>query len=44
VTETQIAPNVHAIQLLRVKAHAILEDAAGRGSRDPGTEREGGIL
>jgi glyoxylase-like metal-dependent hydrolase (beta-lactamase superfamily II) len=26
VTESPIAPNVHAIQLLRVKAHAILED------------------
>jgi glyoxylase-like metal-dependent hydrolase (beta-lactamase superfamily II) len=25
VTESQIAPNVHAIQLIRVKAHAILE-------------------
>jgi glyoxylase-like metal-dependent hydrolase (beta-lactamase superfamily II) len=28
VTESQIAPNVHAIQLLRVKAHAIVEDDA----------------
>lgn len=26
VTESPIAPNVHAIQLLRVKAHAIVED------------------
>jgi glyoxylase-like metal-dependent hydrolase (beta-lactamase superfamily II) len=26
VTESPIAPNVHVIQLLRVKAHAILED------------------
>ena len=26
MTETQIAPNVYAIQLLRVKAHAVLED------------------
>jgi glyoxylase-like metal-dependent hydrolase (beta-lactamase superfamily II) len=26
VTESEIAPNVHTIQLLRVKAHAVLED------------------
>jgi len=33
VTETQIAPTVYAIQLLRVKAHAVLEDHTGVTTR-----------